>query len=89
MLANKLIERSFKLELDSSRKLCNVHVADLEEGFYHWKIVTLNAEVVMEKTVAVNARNSFSIPFDKVLSGQYILTISAEGQGTRHLKLVV
>ena len=89
MLANKLIERSFKLELDVTRKHCVVQINGLEEGCYQWCIVDLTAHEISKDVVILNNQDSFSIRLDDIIPGQYILSISAEGQGTRHLKLVV
>jgi hypothetical protein len=89
MFANKLIDCSCALEIDASRKLCNVKVPGLEYGTILCKIIDLNARVIVEKSIALNHQNSFSIQLGDIVPGRYILSISSESEGTRHLKLVV
>ncbi len=89
MSTNKLIERSFKLELDENRKQCTVQVSGLDEGYCHWTILDLNAQVILEEEVVLKNQNSFTIYTGDIKPGQYILSISEKGQGTRHLKLMI
>ncbi len=89
MLANSLIDRSFKLELDVTENQCIVQVLGMPAGCYSWSIVDLNAYIISSGRMALSNQDTFSVRLDSIVPGQYILSISEEGKGTRHLKLVV